>query len=68
MIGKLHMIIHLDLDYFFVSAERVRMPQLKNRPVVVCKSGDNKIFSIKDTQSVMTQSVGGFKNNRDLNF
>ena len=54
------MIIHLDLDCFFVSAERTRMAQLKNRPVVVCKSGDNKIFSIKDTQSVMTESVGGF--------
>ena len=54
------MIIHLDLDCFFVSAERTRIPQLKNKPVVVCKSGDNKIFSIEDTQSVMTESVGGF--------
>jgi len=54
------MIIHLDLDCFFVSAERTRIPQLKNKPVVVCKSGDTKIFSIEDTQSVMTESVGGF--------
>ena len=54
------MIIHLDLDCFFVSAERTRTPELKNKPVVVCKSGDTKIFSIEDTQSVMTQSVGGF--------
>ncbi len=54
------MIIHLDLDCFFVSAERTRTPALKNRPVVVCKSGDSKIFSIEDTESVMTESVGGF--------
>lgn len=54
------MIIHLDLDCFFVSAERTRIPQLKNRPVVVCKSGDNKIFSVEDTESLMTESVGGF--------
>ena len=54
------MIIHLDLDCFFVSAERTRIPQLKNKPVVVCKSGDSKIFSIEDTESVMTESVGGF--------
>ena len=54
------MIIHLDLDCFFVSAERIRIPELKNQPVVVCKSGDTKIFSIEDTQSMMTDSVGGF--------
>lgn len=54
------MIIHLDLDCFFVSAERTRIPQLKNKPVVVCKSGDSKIFSIEDTESLMTESVGGF--------
>jgi len=54
------MIIHLDLDCYFVSAERTRTPQLKNKPVIVCKSGDSKIFSIEDTQSVMTESVGGF--------
>ena len=54
------MIIHLDLDCFFVSAERTRIPQLKNKPVVVCKSGDSKIFSVEDTESLMTESVGGF--------
>ena len=48
------MIIHLDLDCFFVSAERTRIPQLKNKPVVVCKSGDSKIFSVEDTESLMT--------------
>lgn len=54
------MIIHLDLDCFFVSAERTRIPQLKNRPVVVCKSGDRAIFSVDDQISVMTDSVGAF--------
>lgn len=54
------MIIHLDLDCFFVSAERTRIPALKNKPVVVCKSGDTKIFSVEDTESTMTESVGGF--------
>ena len=54
------MIIHLDLDCFFVSAERTRTPFLKNKPVVVCKSSDTKIFSREDTECVMTESVGGF--------
>lgn len=54
------MIIHLDLDCFFVSAERTRIPFLKNRPVVVCKSGDRAIFSVEDQVSVMTESVGAF--------
>jgi len=53
-------IIHLDLDCFFVSAERTRTPFLKHKPVVVCKSGDTKIFSSEDTECVMTESVGGF--------
>lgn len=54
------MIIHLDLDCFFVSAERTRIPELRGHPVVVCKSGDNKIFSTLDSESMMTESVGGF--------
>lgn len=54
------MIIHLDLDCFFVSAERTRIPELRDKPVVVCKSGDSKIFSTHDSESVMTESVGGF--------
>ena len=54
------MIIHLDLDCFFVSAERTRTPFLKNRPVVVCKSGDRAIFSSEDQPSVITDSVGAF--------
>lgn len=54
------MIIHLDLDCFFVSAERTRIVELINQPVVVCKSGDTRIFSAEDTESMMTESVGGF--------
>ena len=54
------MIIHLDLDCFFVSAERTRTPELRDCPVVVCKSGDTKIFSTQDSESMMTESVGGF--------
>lgn len=54
------MIIHLDLDCFFVSAERTRIPELKGKAVVVCKSSDTKIFSIKDMQSELVESVGGF--------
>jgi DNA polymerase-4 len=53
-------IIHLDLDCYFVSAERVRSPYLKGKPVVVVKSSDGAIFSKRDTKCVMTDSVGGF--------
>jgi len=53
-------IIHLDLDCFFVSAERTRTSFLKHKPVVVCKSGDTHIFSSEDTECVMTESVGSF--------
>ncbi len=54
------MIIHLDLDCYFVSAERTRSPYLKGKPVVVCKGSDRTIFSTEDTKSVMTDRVGGF--------
>ncbi len=54
------MIIHLDLDCYFVSAERTRIPYLKGKPVVVVKSSDRAIFSSKDTRSVMTERVGAF--------
>ncbi|NBL00232.1 MAG: DNA polymerase IV [Erysipelotrichia bacterium] len=57
---RIEMIIHLDLDCFFVSAERTRSAFLKNKPVVVCKSGDTKIFSHEDMPSMITESVGGF--------
>ena len=54
------MIIHLDLDCYFVSAERTRSPYLKGKPVVVVKSSDRAIFSKEDTKCVMTQRVGGY--------
>jgi DNA polymerase-4 len=54
------MIIHLDLDCYFVSAERTRSPYLKGKPVVVVKSSDHTIFSPQDSKSVMTQRVGAF--------
>lgn len=54
------MIIHLDLDCYFVSAERTRTPYLKGKPVVVVKSSDRSIFSSRDTRTVMTERVGGF--------
>jgi DNA polymerase IV len=54
------MIVHMDLDCYFVSAERTRTPELKNRPVVVVKSSDQVIFSPEDTKTVMTRRVGGF--------
>jgi DNA polymerase IV len=54
------MIIHLDLDCYFVSAERIRTPYLKGKPVVVVKSSDRAIFSTEDSKSVMTERVGAF--------
>jgi DNA polymerase-4 len=54
------MIIHLDLDCYFVSAERTRTPYLKGKPVVVVKSSDRAIFSTEDSKSVMTERVGAF--------
>lgn len=54
------MIIHLDLDCYFVSAERTRTPELNNRPVVVVKSSDMAIFSSQDHSSVMLEGVGAF--------
>ena len=54
------MIIHLDLDCFFVSAERTRIPELKGKAVVVCKGSDTKIFSTEDHPSVLTSSEGAF--------
>ena len=54
------MIIHLDLDCYFVSAERTRTPYLNGKPVVVVKSGDRTIFSHEDHATVMTESTGAF--------
>ena len=51
------MYIHIDLDCFFVSCERIKYPQLQKAPVVVVNCGDTKIFSKKKiSQSVITQN------------
>ena len=56
----IYLIIHLDLDCYFVSAERTRTPYLNGKPVVVVKSGDRTIFSHEDHATVMTESAGAF--------
>jgi DNA polymerase-4 len=58
-----NMKIHLDLDCYFVSAERVRDQNLKNRPVVVVKSGDTHIFSLEKKEALLIEDVGAFNNN-----
>ena len=52
--------IHLDLDSYFVSAERTRYPFLKGKNVVIAKSSDNKIFS-NDKKEGMVFHVNGIK-------
>lgn len=52
--------IHLDLDCYFVSAERTRYPFLKDKNVVVVKSSDNEIFSHKKKQSSILDDSGAF--------
>ncbi|MGJ0310682.1 DNA polymerase Y family protein [Aliarcobacter cryaerophilus] len=65
--------IHLDLDCYFVSAERTRYPFLKDKNVVVAKSSDKKIFSKDKKQGVILGDTGAFnsvlefKNHYDAN-
>ena len=65
--------IHLDLDCYFVSAERTRYPFLKDKNVVVAKSSDKKIFSKDKKQGVILGDTGAFnsvlefRNNYDSN-
>ena len=65
--------IHLDLDCYFVSAERTRYPFLKDKNVVVAKSSDKKIFSKDKKQGVILGHTGAFnsvlefKNSYDAN-
>lgn len=65
--------IHLDLDCYFVSAERTRYPFLKDKNVVVAKSSDKKIFSKDKKQGVILGDTGAFnsvlefKNTYDTN-
>lgn len=52
--------IHLDLDCYFVSAERTRYPFLKGKNVVVVKSSDKKIFSTHKKQETFLGYTGAF--------
>lgn len=52
--------IHLDLDCYFVSAERTRRPFLKNQCVVVAKSSDKKIFSKEKKRGTLFEDTGAF--------
>ncbi|APW65261.1 hypothetical protein LPB137_05075 [Poseidonibacter parvus] len=52
--------IHLDLDCYFVSAERTRYPFLKGKNVVVVKGSDNRIFSNIKKDGVMLGDTGAF--------
>jgi len=52
--------IHLDLDCYFVSAERTRDNRLKNRPVVVAKGSDKRIFNPDKKDAIMLGKTGAF--------
>ena len=46
--------VHLDLDSYFVNAERTRYPHLVGKNIVVAKGSDKKIFSnIKKSGSIL---------------
>jgi len=53
--------IHIDLDCFFVSAERILDPSLRNVPVGIGGRGDTKIFSHeKSRQFLSLKNSGAF--------
>jgi DNA polymerase-4 len=52
--------LHMDLDCYFVSAERTRYPFLKNRPVVVVKSSDKRIFNNTKKSGSLLDDSGAF--------
>lgn len=52
--------IHLDLDCYFVSAERRRHNYLKGKCVVVAKGSDKQIFSYTKQDSKLFDGVGAF--------
>lgn len=56
----------MDLDCYFVSAERTRHPFLKGRPVVVAKGSDKRIFSLEKKEAVLIEESGAF--NSSLQF
>ncbi len=51
--------IHIDLDCFFVSAERINDPALEGKPVGVGGRSDQHIFSKKNTQQTMSLANNG---------
>ena len=51
--------IHIDLDCFFVSAERTLDPSLKGKPVGIGGRGDTKIFSHEKSQQFLTLKNSG---------
>lgn len=51
--------IHIDLDCFFVSAERITDPSLKGKPVGVGGRSDQHIFSKKNTRQTMSLANNG---------
>ena len=54
--------IHLDLDSFFISAERIKNPALKNIPAAVGGRGDPFIFDSKEQSkiSLLQKGQGAF--------
>ncbi|MDD5406239.1 MAG: DNA polymerase IV [Sulfurovaceae bacterium] len=52
--------IHLDLDCYFVSAERTRNHNLKGKAVVVAKGSDKRIFANYKKAAVMLGDTGAF--------
>lgn len=50
----------MDLDCYFVSAERTRYPFLNNRPVVVAKGSDKRIFSLDKKNGTLLGDTGAF--------
>ena len=52
--------IHLDLDCYFVSAERTRYPFLKGKRVVIAKSSDKKIFATTPKVGTLLPNTGAF--------
>jgi DNA polymerase-4 len=53
------MIIHLDLDCFFVSAERTRYKPFRNVPAVVANRNDTAIFSPKNKPKATFSELRG---------
>lgn len=52
--------IHIDLDCFFVSAERTIDPSLIGKPVAVGGRGDPYIFSENSRQDLLIDNTGAF--------